>query len=219
MSLSDYKIALVTGASSGVGVACVEALRRVGVEVVALARREERLKKLAKKTGCETLVMDLTNTVAIYEQLGSRQFDILINNAGNVQNSAPFEQRALEDWNYTFAANSTGTFLCAKEAAKHMMARETGTIINIASISGMIGKERSVYEGTEMVGVTIDYSAAKGAVINMTRDMACYLGPHGIRVNSISTSGFERGHLSREELTHRSKLHRHPNHHYPPLLL
>ena len=47
MSLSDYKIALVTGASSGVGVACVEALRRVGVEVVALARREERLKKLA----------------------------------------------------------------------------------------------------------------------------------------------------------------------------
>ena len=82
MSLSDYKIALVTGASSGVGVACVEALRRVGVEVVALARREERLKKLAKKTGCETLVMDLTNTGAIYEQLGSRQFDILINNAG-----------------------------------------------------------------------------------------------------------------------------------------
>ena len=82
MSISDYKVALVTGASSGVGVECVRALRKAGVEVVALARREDRLEKLAKETGCETLVMDLTDTDLIYEKLAGRQFDILINNAG-----------------------------------------------------------------------------------------------------------------------------------------
>ncbi len=200
----DGRVALVTGGARNLGFDMAEALGEAGASLAITSRELDKAQiaaeRLCKATGltAKAYALDVTDEQGIVEVIAKviRDFgtlDILINNAGNVQNSAPFERRALEDWNYTFAANSTGTFLCAKEAAKHMMARETGTIINIASISGMIGKERSVYKGTDMVGVTIDYSAAKGAVINMTRDMACYLGPHGIRVNSISTSGFERG--------------------------
>ena len=89
--------------------------------------------------------------------------------------------------------NSTGSFLCARGDAKEIIVRKTGVTINIASVSGMIGKDRCVYEDTDMLAVTIDCSAVKGAVINMTRDLACHLAPHNIRVNAIIMTGFERG--------------------------
>ena len=69
-----------------------------------------------------------------------------------------------------------------------------GVIINIASTAGMVGKDRRIYTGTQMGGATVDYHAAKGGVINMTRDMAVYLARYNIRVNCISPGGFWRGH-------------------------
>ncbi len=198
------KSALVTGGARNLGRDMAEALAEAGADVAITSRNLENAEKtaqdIAKETGrtVRAYRMDVTDEEQV-KQVVERvisdfgKLDILVNNAGNVQNSAPLEERTLEDWEYTFAVNSTGTFLCAREAAKHMMARKSGVIINIASVSGMIGKDRSVYEGSDTVGVTIDYSAAKGAVINMTRDLACYLAPHGIRVNAISMAGFERG--------------------------
>ena len=82
MVLSEYKTALVTGASSGIGAACVRALREKGLDVVALARREDRLAPLAKETGCRIMVQDLMDTAAIYTELPSLNADILVNNAG-----------------------------------------------------------------------------------------------------------------------------------------
>ena len=82
MALSEYKMALVTGASSGVGAACVRALREKGVDVVALARREDRLAALADETGCQTMSLDLMDTDAIYAKLPGLDADILVNNAG-----------------------------------------------------------------------------------------------------------------------------------------
>jgi NAD(P)-dependent dehydrogenase (short-subunit alcohol dehydrogenase family) len=70
----------------------------------------------------------------------------------------------------------------------------SGVIINIASAAGLIGKDRRIYKGTTMGGATVDYHAAKGGVIAMTRDMAVYLAQFGIRVNCISPGGFWRGH-------------------------
>jgi NAD(P)-dependent dehydrogenase (short-subunit alcohol dehydrogenase family) len=67
-----------------------------------------------------------------------------------------------------------------------------GVIINMGSVAGMLGKDHRVYQGTPMGGVTIDYAASKAGVINMTREMACWLAQYNIRVNCISPGGFER---------------------------
>ena len=200
----DGKVALVTGGARNLGRDMAEALAEAGADVAITSRSLENAEKtasgIAEKTGKTVCayqldVTDESQVTSVIERVVNDlgQLDILVNNSGNVQNSAPLEERTREDWDFTFAVNSTGTFLCTREAAKHMMLRKGGVILNIASISGMVGKDRSVYEGSDMVGVTIDYSAAKGAVINMTRDLACYLAPYGIRVNSISMAGFERG--------------------------
>ena len=73
----------------------------------------------------------------------------------------------------------------------------SGVIINLGSTAGIVGKDRRVYQGTDMGGATIDYHAAKGAVINMTRDMAVHLAPDNIRVNCISPGGFFRNQPER----------------------
>ncbi len=91
--------------------------------------------------------------------------DILVNNAGNVVSSpedAPLEKRPLKQWEDVIAVNLTGVFLCSKYAvAKAMMSAKSGNIVNIGSTTGIIGKDRRVYEGTNMGGATIDYHAAK----------------------------------------------------------
>lgn len=200
----DGQVALVTGGARNLGRDMAEALAEAGADVALASRNPDSARKtaaeIAKATGCKVkgYQLDVCHEQQIIDTIQQviedfGQLDILVNNAGNARNAAPLEERALEDWEYTFAINSTGTFLCTREAAKHMMPRKTGKIISIGSVSGMLGKDRRVYEGTGMVGVTIDYSATKGAVINMTRDLACYLAPHGIRANCISMSGFERG--------------------------
>jgi NAD(P)-dependent dehydrogenase (short-subunit alcohol dehydrogenase family) len=200
--------ALVTGGARNLGKDMATALAEAGADVAITSRNaaevERTARDIAEKTGrtvCgyELDVTDEADVVRVIGQVIGKfgKLDVLVNNAGNMRNSAPLEARARDDWDYTFAVNSTGSFLCAREAARHMMARRKGVIVNIASVAGMIGKDRRPYEGTDMLGITIDYSAAKGAVISMTRDLACYLAPHGIRVNSISTAGFERGQPAR----------------------
>ena len=86
-----------------------------------------------------------------------------------------------------------GVFLSSKHvAAKAMMPAKSGAIVNIGSTAGIMSKDPRVYQGTDMGGATIDYHAAKGGVVNMTRDMAAYLAPHNIRVNCINPGGFWR---------------------------
>ncbi len=124
------------------------------------------------------------------------KIDILVNNAGNVvstPDNKPLEARPIEEWNFTIGVNLTGVFLCSKHVvAKAMKPAGHGVIINIGSVAGMVGKDHRVYDGTPMGGVTIDYAAAKGGVINMTREMACWLAQYNIRVNCISPGGFWR---------------------------
>ncbi|HNT34995.1 MAG TPA: SDR family oxidoreductase [bacterium] len=201
------KAAFVTGGARNLGFDMALALAESGANVTITSRNLEQCKKSAaqinKTTGRRVLplALDVCREDQVERAIEAhisefQRLDILVNNAGNVLSTpetAPLEKRSLEDWHAVIEVNLTGVFLCTKHAlAKAMMPQRSGSIINIASVTGMIGKDRRVYRGTTMGGATIDYHAAKGGVISMTRDMACYLAPFNIRVNCISPGGFWR---------------------------
>jgi NAD(P)-dependent dehydrogenase (short-subunit alcohol dehydrogenase family) len=201
------QVAFITGGARNLGFDMALALAEAGADVCITSRKPadaaESARQIAEATGRRALAVQLD--VAIEDQVISAvdrclaefgQIDILVNNAGNVVSTpenAPIHKRPFEDWMNTIDSNLNGTFLCSKHVlAKSMIPRRTGKIINIGSICGMVGRDRRVYEGTSMGGATIDYEAAKGGVIAMTRDMAVYLAQYGIRVNCISPGGFFR---------------------------
>jgi len=206
----EGSVALVTGGASGLGYDMASALAEAGADVAITSRDAAKAGRAAKRiAGCTTrkivpLRMDVTLEEEVREGVDSvlREYgriDILVNNAGNVRSTkenAPFEVRPLAEWNHTIQVNLTGTFLCSRYVvARYMMKAEGGRIINIGSVSGIVGKDRRVYEGTTMGGNTPDYIAAKGGVIALTKDMAAYLAPYNIRVNCISPGGFYREDL------------------------
>ena len=204
----DGQVAVVTGGARNLGYDMAEALAEAGSDVCMTSRTpanaERSARKISDATGRKVLPLQLDVTdeaqVESVVQVVLDEFskiDILVNNAGNVistPENAPLEKRPTELWHKVIAVNLTGVFLCSKHVVgEAMKPARSGNIINIASTAGVIGKDRRVYAGTDMGGVTIDYHAAKGGVVNMTRDMAVYLAPHNIRVNCISPAGFERG--------------------------
>ena len=203
------KVALVTGGSRNLGYDMALALAEAGATVAITSRSLESAttsaKKISKIVGRRTFgyACDVRNEADVSNLVSAvvarfQRIDILVNNAGNVvstQATAQIENRPYSDWRDTLAVNLDGVFLCTKHVvAKTMKPARNGVIINIASITGMVGKDRRVYRGTKMGGATVDYHAAKGGVIAMTRDLAVYLAQFGIRVNAISPGGFWRGH-------------------------
>jgi len=203
----EGKVALVTGGARTLGYDMALALAEMGADVAITSRKTEDAEKsareIARLTGRTTLGVECD--VRYEEQIQSvvdavlKEFgkiDILVNNAGNVVSTPqnkPIEERPTEEWDYTIDVNLKSVFLCTKYVvAKAMKSAHSGVIINIASIAGMLGKDHRVYDGTTMSSVTIDYVAAKGGVISMTREMACWMARYNIRVNSISPGGFWR---------------------------
>jgi NAD(P)-dependent dehydrogenase (short-subunit alcohol dehydrogenase family) len=203
------EVALVTGGARNLGYDMATALAEAGADVAITSRVLEdantSARRIADDAGpkvlgfaCDVRFEDqVTATVeAVLAEFG--KIDILVNNAGNVVSTPenkPLERRPLEEWEFTVDVNMKGLFLCSKHVvAKVMKPARKGVIINIGSVAGMGGKDHRVYRGTDMGGVTIDYAASKGGVINMTREMACYLAQYNIRVNCISPGGFWRGH-------------------------
>ena len=132
---------------------------------------------------------------AVVERFG--RIDILVNNAGggsgksegNLLARDPGHIKAMID------INLTGMIYCCKAVGKHMLRQKSGKIINLGSIAGMCGRDRSMYRRTDKMEQPVDYSAAKGGVISVTRDLAGLMSPDGICVNSISPGGFDRGDL------------------------
>ena len=203
----EGKVALVTGGARNLGFDMALALAEAGAAVAVTSRSVDKAQaaceKIKEQTGAATLPLQLevrneeeieAAIRSVLSKLG--RLDILVNNAGNVQSTpatAPLEKRPSELWQEVIDINLTGVFLCSRYAVDlAMMPAASGNIINIGSTAGIIGKDRRVYKGTDMGGVTPDYSAAKGGVINLTRDMAVYLAPYNIRVNCISPGGFWR---------------------------
>ena len=203
----DGKVSFVTGGAHGLGYYMALALAEAGSDVAISSRSGkdagESARKIAEATGRRVIGLELVLPSeeqvegAVQHVLGHfGRIDVLVNNAGNVRSTpqtAPFERRSLKLWQETIDLNLTGLFLCSKHVvAKAMLPAGSGNIINLGSTTGIVGKDRRVYEGTGIGGATLDYHAAKGGVISMTRDMAVYLAPNGIRVNCISPGGFLR---------------------------
>lgn len=187
-------VAVVTGASTGLGVQMAKALANQGANLVLLARREELIEKNAKEIaeefGVETLACkcDITNTENVQEAVKKvmdkfGHVEILINNAGTGEVGVA-ESISDEQFEKEVNIDLIGTFKCAREFAKEMIKANYGRIINIASMYGLVG---NMVPGAEAA----PYHAAKGGVVNLTRALAAEWGKYGITVNSICPGYFE----------------------------
>lgn len=189
----DFKgqVAVVTGASSGLGKQLALALAKRGANLVILARRLERLNKFApelEKAGAKKVLAikcDVTSTDDIenaakqtLEEFG--KVDILLNCAGAAKNNGVINMTD-EEWDSTIAADETSVFKMTRAFAKIMQKNKYGRIINIASMYGLVGN-------TEIH--TVAYHASKGAVVNFTRAVAAELATDGITCNAICPGYF-----------------------------
>lgn len=135
MSFSDYRTALVTGASSGIGAAVVERLRREGLDVHAVARSEGALKDLAARTGCIPHAIDVTDRAALAKLCGEVEFDILVNNAG-VDRPKKFLEAEDGDIDLLIDVNLRAVLHLCRLVVPGMAARDRGHVVNITSIAG-----------------------------------------------------------------------------------
>ncbi|MBT9372953.1 SDR family oxidoreductase [Rhizobium sp. CSW-27] len=135
MPFSDYKTALVTGASSGIGAAIVERFRRENIEVHAIARSGDALKALAERTGCIAHVIDVTDRAAIADLASRVPFDILVNNAG-VDRPKKFLDADEGDIDLLVDVNLRAVLHICRLIVPGMVARDRGHVINISSIAG-----------------------------------------------------------------------------------
>jgi gluconate 5-dehydrogenase len=198
----------VVGGARTLGYDMALALAEAGASGVITSRTAENARAAAKKiqdaTGRKVTGIGVdgadegsvkSGVESALAELG--RIDIVVNNVGGGggganAGSTKLEERLLATWESVQATNVTAPFLVCKHVAPVLMKQKSGCIINVASIAGLVGRDRRMYpEG--MSPQPVDYAAAKAAVIGLTRDVAGYLGPYGVRVNAISPGGFQRG--------------------------
>ena len=184
------RVAVVTGASSGLGVGFARALAQAGANLVLAARRADRLESLGaelSEAGAEVLPVacDVTdpNQVEALKDACLERFgraDILVNNAGTTE-IVPAENESEEAFLRVLNVNLNGTFYCAQRFGRVMLEAGQGSIINVASILGLVASGSIPQAG---------YVASKGAVVNLTRELAAQWARRGVRVNGIAPGFF-----------------------------
>ncbi|MBX3567350.1 MAG: SDR family oxidoreductase [Rhizobiaceae bacterium] len=184
----DGKVALVTGASGGIGRATVDLLTRRGARVVAedvhggvdgmAAAAVATLQGDVRKAETATKAVDLA-----LSRFG--RLDILVNNAAIIVTKDILSTDE-EEWNDVMAVNVTGVFHHCKAALKHMVGQKSGAIVSVSSISGLVGLPFQAV-----------YCASKGAIVQLTRQLAIDYAPHGIRVNSVAPGSIDTPFLQR----------------------
>ncbi len=178
------KIALITGATSGIGKATAQLFAKHGVRLVLCGRRQERLDKLAvelqKHTEVYILNFDVRNKIQVFESIGNlseafSEIDILINNAGNAHGLNPIQDGAVDDWDAMLDINVKGLLYVTKAILPGMIKRGSGHIINIGSTAG-----KEVYPNGNV------YCASKHAVDALNQGMRIDLNGKGIKVAAIN---------------------------------
>lgn len=173
MPFSDYKTALVTGASSGIGAAVVGRLRREGLEVHALARSKDSLQALAAETGCIAHALDVTDLDAVTRLTQQVPFDILVNNAG-VDRPRSFLKSQADDIDLLVDVNLRAVLHLCRLVVPGMHARDRGHVVNISSIAGAYN-----FNGNST------YHATKAAVSMLSRQLRIDAFGKRVRVTEI----------------------------------
>jgi NAD(P)-dependent dehydrogenase (short-subunit alcohol dehydrogenase family) len=186
----DGRVAVVTGASSGIGAVLAVGLAAAGARVVLAARRRERLEAVAEEIragGGEALTAacDVSHAEAVdllaretLDHFGA--VDVLVNNAGFVE-VTPAESEPLDRFEAILDVDLVGTFRCAQRFGREMLAAGRGAIVNVASILGVVGVGQIPQAS---------YAAAKGGVVNLTRELAAQWARRGVRVNALAPAWF-----------------------------
>ncbi len=181
----DGQVAAITGAASGIGAAIAMAFARLGARVALLdldrAGADAVAGRIAEAGGAaKPFPLDVADAAAVagaFAEIaaGWGRIDVLVNSAG-IAIRRPALDLPPADWQRVIDVNVTGSFLCAREAARHMLAQGGGSIVNIASIMGFSG---GIYPN-------VAYQTSKGAVVNLTRALAVEWARQGIRVNAVA---------------------------------
>lgn len=185
----ERKIALISGATSGIGRACALALAKEGYDIVACGRREEKLKSLGEELVDSVrftyLVFDTSHREEVSQAIDSlpeewQPIDVLINNAGNAHGLDPIHQGSIDDWEAMIDINVKGLLYLSRKIIPEMVERKKGQIINIGSTAG-----KEVYLNGNV------YCASKHAVDALTKGMRMDLNPFGIKVMAIHPGATE----------------------------
>jgi len=190
----DGRIALVTGASAGLGARFARVLHQAGAHVVATARRADLLDELAHECGERIEVMpgditDAAHRLALAGRLESHgRLDVLVNNAG-ICDDGPIEQQSLDDLRQVIEVNLISVLDLCRLTAPLLHAAPAASVINVASVYGLVASR----------GPMAAYNATKGALVNLTRQLAAQWGGRGVRVNALAPGYFPTeltGHLA-----------------------
>ncbi|MGD0481831.1 MAG: glucose 1-dehydrogenase [Terracidiphilus sp.] len=184
------RVAVVTGGNGGIGRGIALGLAEAGASVAVLGRNEEKNRRVLselKAIGIASMAVsvDMTDRAGLEPALNKVESElggigILVNNAGNVSLSGGVLNEKPEDWDSVIETQLNAVFLLSKLAAGSMLTRKAGKIINIGSMYSFFGS-----------GLIPSYSAAKGAIIQLTKSMAIELAPHNIQVNAIAPGWIE----------------------------
>lgn len=189
MGRLDNKIIIVTGGNGLLGSAIVANIREEGAFCINLDIKHDTSSDLS------SIWCDITDTNSI-----NGTIELIINKFnridGLVNNAYPrtedwglkFENIDYKSWQFNVDWQLNSHFYITQEVSKYMVNQGSGSIVNMASIYGIVGPDFTVYEGTEMT-MPAAYSAIKGAIVNFSRYLAAYLGPSGVRVNTVSPGG------------------------------
>ena len=187
----DGKVAVVTGGNRGLGHAIARALAEAGARVVIAARDGERSERVASELGATAVTTDITDPASVTAMLDTvtaqlGPVDVLVNNAG-VCFYAPALEVPDEEWRAVWDVNVDGLWRCCRVIGAQMVARGTGVIVNIGSISGLIINRPQLQT---------PYNASKAAVHQLTKSLAAEWAPFGVRVNALAP-GYVKTEIAR----------------------
>ncbi len=183
------KLAIITGATSGIGKATAEAFAKAGINLILCGRRAERLAalqaSLSTQVQVHTLTFDVRDQAAVSAALNSlpealKQIDILVNNAGNAHGMGPIQSGDVADWDAMIDGNIKGLLYVSQVVIPWMIARQQGHIVNLSSIAG-----KQTYPNGNV------YCASKAAVEALSEGMRLDLNPHNIKVTNIAPGAVE----------------------------